>query len=98
MTLEEYLEQQKEWSDRTFGHGLRTVGITRHIEKELAEIRARPHDLSEWADVIILALDGYWRHGGKPADIMEHLAAKQDQNFAREWQAQCDDEPTEHVR
>jgi hypothetical protein len=38
MNLIEYLNRQIPWSERTFGHSVRTVGITKHIEKELAEI------------------------------------------------------------
>jgi len=32
--------RQREWSERTFGPGKRTGGITAHIAKELDEIRA----------------------------------------------------------
>lgn len=94
-----YVRKQREWSTKTFGEGRRTLGITVHIAKELEEIRQKPDDLSEWVDVMILALDGYWRHGGQPQDLMEHLQAKQDKNFAREWpKPTSEDEPVEHVR
>ena len=64
-----------------------------------AEIEANPEDLEEWIDVVILALDGYWRHGGEPIDLMWHLQAKQDKNYDRQWPAPGpEDEPTEHVR
>lgn len=99
LTLEQYLERQEEWSSRTFGHGTRTLGLTKHIEKEIAEIRAKPHDLSEWVDVVILALDGYWRHGGDPLEIMKHLVAKQEKNFVRQWPTSTsEEEAIEHVR
>lgn len=97
--IREYNERQRQWSRQTFGDGKRTLGILAHIRKELAEIKAKPDDLEEWIDVAILALDGYWRHGGEPADLMAHLQAKQDKNFARQWPAPGpEDEPTEHVR
>jgi len=97
--IREYNERQRQWSRATFGEGKRTLGILAHIRKELAEIDAKPDDLEEWIDVAILALDGYWRHGGEPADLMAHLQAKQDKNMARKWPAPGpDDEPTEHVR
>ncbi len=99
MRLAEYLERQRAWSLRTFGPGRRTVGITAHITKELAEIRAAPDDLSEWIDVIILALDGYWRHGGDPAHVFEALVNKQTVNMGRRWPApQPEDQPTEHLK
>jgi hypothetical protein len=94
-----YLTRQWEWSKRTFGPGKRTKGILRHIEKELLEIEAKPDDLTEWADVVILAMDGFWRHGGKPEDLMRVLQAKQEKNFARVWPTPTsEDEATEHVR
>jgi len=99
LKLEQYVQRQEEWSSRTFGHGPRTLGVTRHIEKEIAEIRENPHDLSEWVDVVILALDGYWRHGGDPREIMKHLTAKQEKNFARQWPTPTSqDDAVEHVR
>lgn len=99
MNVAEYLSQQEEWSSRTFGNGARTISITSHIRKELAEIEAEPHDLSEWVDVIILAMDGYWRHGGDPLHLMVDLVSKQQKNFARTWPAHApDNEVVEHVR
>jgi hypothetical protein len=97
--LEGYLIRQWEWSRRTFGPGRRTKGILRHIEKELLEIEANPEDLTEWLDVAILAMDGFWRHGGKPEDFMKALQAKQEKNFARTWPTPTnEDEAVEHDR
>ena len=61
--LVEHLRRQKDFSLRTFGPGARTKGVIDHIRKELAEIEAAPDDITEWVDVIILALDGAWRWG-----------------------------------
>lgn len=97
--LKLYLWKQRAWSLVTFGEGKRTVGITAHIAKELDEIRAQPDDLEEWIDVIILALDGYWRAGGQPDTIEWQLREKQDKNFARQWpERQPEDHATEHIR
>lgn len=97
--LAEYLRKQMIWSGITFGQGRRTVGILEHIRKELIEIAADPADLSEWMDVLILALDGYWRHGGHPEMLMRDLEAKQTVNFARRWPApQPEDQAVEHIR
>lgn len=96
-----YIACQRDWSERTFGHSARTNGITRHIEKELDEIRQSPHDLSEWIDVVILALDGAWRAGYAPQQIAEEMERKQQVNFKRSWPpaVDCDpDQPSEHVR
>lgn len=56
-----YLSQAAPFSYRTFGPGTRTAGVVAHIRKEIAEIEEEPTDLSEWADLIILAFDGHWR-------------------------------------
>ena len=101
MDFIQYIVKQREWSERTFGHSTRTNGITRHIEKELAEIRVAPRDLGEWIDVVILALDGAWRAGYTPEEIVAELERKQAVNFAREWPPAKDvdpDQPSEHVR
>jgi hypothetical protein len=97
--LDNYLWAQSTWSADTFGPGRRTIGICEHIKKELAEIQADPDDVREWIDVLILALDGYWRHGGKTEELAEMLEAKQRVNFERAWPAvQPEDHPTEHLK
>lgn len=92
------ITDQKRWSLRTFGPGKRTLGITRHIEKELMEIRANPDDLEEWVDVILLAIDGYWRAGGE--DLVLDLYTKQYKNFNRSYPpvGVPEDQPIEHLR
>jgi hypothetical protein len=99
MDLVAYVDRQQKWSTRTFGPGLRTGGITKHIEQELVEIRDEPDDLFEWCDVVILALDGAWRSGHSPAEIAEALERKQAINFARSWpKPASQDEPSMHVK
>lgn len=100
-TIETYYARQIEWSKKTFGPALRTLGILDHIRKELKEIEAEPHDLSEWIDVVILAMDGFWRHGGTVNDLMPRLLAKQTKNMARDWpdwRAMSEDSAIEHDR
>jgi Protein of unknown function (DUF550) len=98
--LAQYLEQQEEWSSVTFGNGVRTLGVTGHIRKELEEIEASPHDVMEWVDVIILAMDGYWRAGGNPDRLMKLLQIKQYQNMQRKWPfpPPPEDQPSEHTQ
>lgn len=81
----QHLERQRAFSEQTFGPGMRTQGVIDHIRKELLEIEAAPTDLSEWIDVAILALDGAWRTGATPQQIIEALVAKQAKNEARQW-------------
>lgn len=97
----EHLARQRAFSEQTFGPGMRTQGVIDHIRKELLEIEAAPADLSEWIDVAILALDGAWRTGATPQQIIEALVAKQDKNEARQWpdwRIVPDGQAIEHVR
>lgn len=80
-----HLSRQQEWSCKTFGPGERGLGIVDHIRKELLEIEARPFDLEEWIDVVILALDGAWRIGATPDQIISALVNKQTKNERRIW-------------
>lgn len=96
-----HLQRQREWSGRTFGPGPRTAGVIDHIRKELREIEADPTDLSEWIDVVILALDGAWRAGGTPEQIIAALVAKQTKNEGRtwpDWRTVSPDKAIEHDR
>ena len=96
-----HLQRQRDWSGETFGPGTRTAGVIDHIRKELCEIEADPADISEWIDVVILALDGAWRAGHSPDDIIAALQAKQAKNEARtwpDWRTMPTDKAIEHVR
>lgn len=99
--LEAHINRQRLWSGKAFGPGPRTKGIIEHIRKELLEIEAEPNDLFEWIDVVILALDGAWRTGALPEDIIATLAAKQLKNEKRswpDWRTISQDEPSEHLK
>ena len=94
-----YLERQREWSEKTFGPGMRTKGVTEHIRKELLEVEAEPSKLEEWIDVAILALDGAWRAGHSVPVIIGMLVDKQAMNFKRKYPAPVsEDVPVEHIR
>lgn len=80
-----HLRRQAEFSARTFGPGRRIEGVTDHIAKELIEVRDSGGDLAEWIDVLILALDGCWRTGASPEQIVCELLAKQTKNEGRTW-------------
>lgn len=97
-----YLERQIRFSEQAFGPGFRRKGVIDHIRKELIEIEDTPeNDLSEWIDVIILALDGAWRTGASPADILQAVHDKLKVNEGREWpdwRTASADEAIEHVK
>lgn len=82
-----------------FGRGARTEGILKHIESEIVEVRSKPHDLMEWVDIVILALDGAWRSGYTPGEIVEALEKKQAINIRRDWpMPTSEDEPAMHIK
>lgn len=96
-----HLTRQREWSGKTFGPGDRAKGVVDHIRKELLEIEADPGDLKEWIDVVILALDGAWRSGATPDQIIAALVGKQTRNEKRDWPDWRTADPNkaiEHVR
>lgn len=80
-----HLARQRAYSELTFGPGMRTAGTIDHIRKELLEIAADPTDLGEWVDVVILGLDGAWRSGWWPQQIIDAIIARQTRNEARSW-------------
>lgn len=97
----DYFVRQVEWSLKTFGPAARTKGILEHIRKELGEVESAPYDLMEWIDIMILAMDGYHRHGGDPRKLFELLQRKQTKNFARvwpDWRTRSEDQAIEHDR
>lgn len=100
MDLKQHLLRQMAFSHATFGPGRRMRGVIDHIRKELKEVeKAETHEdrVSEWVDVVILALDGLTRElifsrdrpRGSPAvaaaDACGKILGKQSKNEAREW-------------
>ncbi len=100
-TLQELICHQRRWSISNFGPGARLKGCLDHITKELEEIRAKPGDVSEWADLMILAMDGAWRSGHSAHEIASAVIAKQKKNRDRlwpDWRTRSEDEAIEHIR
>lgn len=87
--LVRHLRRQAAFSQNTFGPGSRVDGVCDHIRKELNEVRdaAATGDptLPEWVDVILLALDGAWRSGATPEQIVTAIEDKQSKNERRRW-------------
>jgi len=99
--LIEHLYRQMAFSGRTFGPGARLKGVLDHIRKEIGEIERAPQDVEEWADLILLALDGAWRAGHTPEQIAFAIFDKQAKNEKRQWpawRASDPDKAIEHVR
>lgn len=92
------MTQKIEWSERTFGPGRRTIGLAKHIRKELQEVEAAPDDLEEWIDVALLALDGAWRTGATAEQVLAALEAKQAKIQLRTYPKTPETEASEHLR
>ncbi|MGL5631900.1 MAG: dATP/dGTP pyrophosphohydrolase domain-containing protein [Azovibrio sp.] len=71
--LVELLNDQRDFSLRTFGPGKHTQDIIEHIHKELRAIESNPQELMEWVHVILLAIDGAWRAGHEPEAIAKAI-------------------------
>lgn len=101
MDLVKHLHRQMAFSLKNFGPGNRTQGVLDHIRKELTEIEAAPHDLEEWVDVVLLALDGAWRAGFHPEQIamaIEHKLAKNEKRNYPDWRTADPNKAIEHIR
>ncbi|QNJ59132.1 hypothetical protein [Vibrio phage vB_ValS_PJ32] len=61
MNIKQLLKAQREFSVKAFGDHSFTSGVYKHLLKEIDEVRAAPKDIEEWADCLILALDGAHR-------------------------------------
>lgn len=81
----QFIREKNTWSEATFGPGKRTAGVIAHIRSELTEIEAKPDDVVEWCDVILLALDGAFRAGFTPTQVITALIEKQAKNTRRQW-------------
>lgn len=96
-----HLHRQRAFSLRTFGPGDRTDGVCDHIRKELTEVQddagAGLPTLSEWVDVVILALDGAWRSGATPEQIVRAIETKQAKNEGRKWPDWRTADPTKAI-
>lgn len=88
LIVHHHLHRQRDFSERTFGpysRPLRTEGVLDHIKKEVREIEAKPNDLEEWVDLIILACEGALSQGHSPEAIAHAWEAKQTKNEGRTW-------------
>lgn len=97
-----FFNDKADWSRETFGPGDRYSGVIEHIRRELKEIEANPSDLTEWVDVIFLAMDGAWRSAGADGEaIVLKMLEKHKINRERrwpDWRSLGADGVSEHVK
>ena len=100
-TLESLCRRQRKFSLKTFGPEQRVAGVIAHIRKELKEVEDSPSDAFEWADIVLLALDGAMRSGISPDEISQVIFDKLKINQSRDWpdwQDFAPDQPIEHKK
>lgn len=97
----EFIDSKFAWSLETFGPGDRLNGVLAHVRQELSEIEADPKDPVEWADAILLLMDGACRQGIAGAQLLEALVNKQAKNVRRkwpDWRTHTENEPIRHIK
>ena len=84
------------FSEKTFpGATPRSKAL--HLSEEAKEAAADPDDIIEWADCLILLLDGARKSGFSAADIHAAALKKLEINKARKWGAPDADGVVRHV-
>lgn len=97
MSLATFMDRLQVVSRKQFGEGKRTGSLTKKISQELEEVIAQPDDLEEWVDILILAMDGYWRHGGTSEWLLHDLHNKLCVVAERTYPKTDEDTPVQHV-
>lgn len=91
LDLVHLLREMLVWSKETFGCGIRTEPILKHIEMEVKEVRdSKGEDPYEWIDIIILAMDGALNAGYTPEEIAFFLRNKFEKNKKRTYEKNKD--------
>ena len=96
-----HLVRQHEFSINTFGPGKRVDSLLDHISKEIIEVHESAGALSEWIDIVILALEGALRSVDSALEVALALEAKQRVNEGRrwpDWRSAQDNKAIEHIR
>lgn len=93
-----HLRRQFDLCERTFGPESRCDGFV-HVVKPWNELWGDPTDGSDWIDVMLAAIDGAWRTGFTPEQIVSALQEQQLMNESRtDWRTSDPDKTIEHDR
>lgn len=90
-----------DWSRKTFGADKvrGPIGPLKHLAKEVGEALAKPKDVMEYADCLLLVLDASRRAGFTSQRLVAAATAKLALNMEREWPTiQEADGAIEHVK
>ena len=73
------------WSDQTFGRAPTVTAKLNHLRREVQELTAKPHDVSEMADILILLLYIAQRAGTSGEGLLAAAEAKLEILKRRQW-------------
>lgn len=95
--LRELFNDQREWSNKTFGVGRSPTGPLHHLIKEANEAIEDPKDQMEFADMLILWMDAAQLAGHSLDELLFATKMKQEINRNRQWGKPNENGVIEHV-
>lgn len=84
------------WSSKTFPTATVQTSLA-HLQREVVELREDPHDLTEWADCLILLMDAATHVGFDMQDLAKAVDAKMLINRQRKWGPPDEDGVCSHI-
>lgn len=97
--MRDLFERLAEVSDRKFGMNRGPIGALKHLVLEAKEAIARPDDITEYVDCLLLSLDAARRAGFEYEEILAAGHAKVSVIDGREYpKGVPEGEPIEHIR
>lgn len=102
LTLQNFWNEQAEWSQKTFGTDQQKgpIGALKHLAKEAVEAQDDIGNLDELVDCLFLVCDATRRSGFTCKELLYAAFLKLEKNKKRVWPKPnfSTDEPVEHVR
>lgn len=84
MDINKIQQDVSEWAYKVFQEATLS-SIFNHIRSELEEIEKEPHDVSEWADVMILFIQAAYNENHSMTQIFKAVEDKFEINKKRKW-------------
>jgi len=86
--------RHKRWSELTFGPGRKPWN---HLVREAQELAAKPHDISEAADCLLLLMDTARLHGYDIVKLCQAANEKLAINETRQWSPLDEHGVSQHI-
>lgn len=86
-----------DWAEKTFPKRTNHSILT-HLRRELDELEAKPNDVEEWADVMLLFLHGLRERGITPSRLTYAVDIKFEKNRHRDWGTPDEHGVVEHIK